>query len=211
MNEEITKLLNQLINTFGEGETLRAIRRLHRNAPDPGDDKELVKQLEKLGIARDIEVHSDIEQHQVHTHTSKYGPCIIISVTPRSPFTVLVEMKDSYYEPRDIYDLDCGPSYYDKEEKAWFTNENWSPVELFSAAATFKEAAEIYPWIKAQVDAFEVKWGEMAEWRGHDEGPSSIYMGREIGNCELCESHRESCYDYCYLGTRQNNAVRITE
>jgi len=159
--KEIQEIVESLIKRFGIHEVHHKIRDLQFNAPDEAGLKKVLEELDKIGLDRDREPHLKIDKVQVYAKTYKYNPMFNFEISNVAPFKVTLTMNDSYYEPRDIYEIDCGPSYYDKELGTWMQNENWEPTELFSESKTFEKLEDVWKWIAEKVKEWEDKWREM--------------------------------------------------
>lgn len=141
-------------------------------------------ELKKIGFEI-IKRYPKVYGYNLYCEFYKDGPRFILDIVDVSPFKVKFEMVDSYYNPRDIYEPECGPSYVDTAEisrkhqdynslpdtlkgeiieENTFDNENWEPSQMRFIEAVFKNEDEIWPWVKELALNWKAEWEKEPEF-----------------------------------------------
>lgn len=87
-----------------------------------------------------------------------------ITITDYKPFTVNVELIDSYYNPVGDYDEDCGKICIDDEGNA-FENENWSPNVLYGSNETYNDIEHVWGFLEEVISEYIGYYEEMEIYR----------------------------------------------
>jgi hypothetical protein len=166
--KEIDKNIDELIDRFGIDSVRHKIQNIMSFAPKEEEVKIIKKKMEEFGLTYYSDMSLELEKIEFWGQTSKDGCKISVELNTVAPFKVRLTLKDSYYEPRDIYEYDCGPSYLDSEHNEWLQNENWEPGEIKTLNNTFDKPEAIWEWIKTEIPKLEDEWAKIPMWKEDD-------------------------------------------